>query len=91
MLWSTGSVYFLGNHCKYFIQFHIVLCSTEHWWFDVNSVNVLTSVAATFFPLQRPALSEGSVSEGHVRCGGTAHLGGAVGPHPRRRQEAAWL
>lgn len=54
MLWSTGSVYFLGNHCKYFIQFHIVLCSTEHWWFDVNSVNVLTSVAATFFPPAAP-------------------------------------
>lgn len=50
MLWSIGSVYFLGNHCKYFIQFHIVLCHTEHWQFDVNCVNVLTSMAAKLFP-----------------------------------------
>lgn len=88
MLWSIGSIYFLGNHCKYFIQFHIVLCSTEHWRFDVNSVNVLTSMAAAFFPLQRAVLSEGSVSAGPVWHGGSAHLGGVAGPHPRRQGAA---
>lgn len=32
------------------MPFHIVLCSTKHWQFDVKSVNVLTSMAATLSP-----------------------------------------
>lgn len=64
MLWRTGSVYFLGNHCKYFIEFHIVLYSTEHWRFDVNSVNVFTSMAATSFPLQCPVFPKAQCWQG---------------------------
>lgn len=75
MLWSIGSVCFLGNHCKYFIQFHIVLCSTKRWRFDVNSVNVLTSMAATAVPLQSSVLSKGLELAGPSWQGGNAHLG----------------
>lgn len=75
MLWSIGSICFLGNHCKYFIQFHIVLCSTKHWRFDVNSVNVLTSMAVTLLPLQSPVLSKGLELAGPIWHAGNAHLG----------------
>lgn len=75
MLWSIGSVCFLGNHCKYFIQLHIVLCSTKPWRFDVNSVNVLTSMAVTLLPLQSPVLSKGLELAGLIWHGGNTHLG----------------
>lgn len=81
MLWSIGSVYFLGNHCKYFIQFHIVFCSTEHWRFDVNSVNVLTFMAATLFPPAAPCAFQ-SLGVGGAPSAWWEHSPGRSGTAP---------